>query len=313
VLLDYFIKNPEKTFLHGETLNVLFQSNPSTKEQNFLSQMLFRYIDEREGELIRPWLRIHQVGIPVGTVNFDDKFNQYPLEIKHRKCGYSRVKLDLSNGSYQSLHFFDYLSRCSNDTIMSDLKYLIDYKWHILRWWYRGYSFIMWFMTFTTCLNLVWLNESVFLIVLNILLNLLFLYFEVKCFAKNPKKYLESKLNGIDAFIFTFDIIIVILGGVSNNDAVEYAITLCLVILCVRAMTHLRIFDGTRYLIIMILKVFNEIASFLVIYVFFVLAYAIIWLKLSLLGGSEIDYTASLYFSTNLAFGEYDSSEFTRN
>lgn len=59
VLLDYFIKNPENIFLHGETLNVLFQSNPSTKEQNFLSQMLFRYIDEREGELIRPWLRIH--------------------------------------------------------------------------------------------------------------------------------------------------------------------------------------------------------------------------------------------------------------
>lgn len=93
----------------------------------------------------------------------------------------------------------------------------------------------------------------------------------------------------------------------------EYAITLCLVILCLRAMTHLRIFDGTRYLIIMILKVFNEIASFLVIYVFFVLAYAIIWLKLSLLDGLEIDYSSSLNFSTNLAFGEYDSSEFTKN
>lgn len=84
---------------------------------------------------------------------------------------------------------------------------------------------------------------------------------------------------------------ILILGRVSESDTVEYAITLCLVILCVRAMTHLRIFDGTRYLIIMILKVFNEIASFLVIYVFFVFAYAIIWFKMSLLDDVEINYS----------------------
>ena len=78
-------------------------------------------------------------------------------------------------------------------------------------------------------------------------------------------------------------------------------------------MTHLRIFDGTRYLIIMILQVFNDIFSFLVIYVFFVFAYAIIWLKASQLNQIEMNYMESLEVSVNLAFGDWDTEGYTKN
>jgi hypothetical protein len=39
-------------------LNILFESNPSTKEQEFLSTMLFNYVEEKEGELEHSFLRI---------------------------------------------------------------------------------------------------------------------------------------------------------------------------------------------------------------------------------------------------------------
>ena len=84
VLVDYFLQNEDRVQLHGETLNILFQSNPSTKEQNFLSEMLFTYNHDKEGELEHPFLRISHVGLPVGTKNHDKHFKEYPFEIQKR-------------------------------------------------------------------------------------------------------------------------------------------------------------------------------------------------------------------------------------
>jgi Ion transport protein len=196
---------------------------------------------------------------------------------------------------------------------MTDLKYLIDYKWHILRWWYRGYSILMWLMTLLMCVQFVWAEESILLMVINILLNIFFILFEVKCLMKDPLNYLSQNMNIMDSFVFTFDIIALIVGKIYDSQLVEYLITLCIVLLCLRAMTHLRIFDGTRYLIIMILQVFNNISSFLVIYGFFIFAYAIVWLKASQLNGIEQDYMQALAVTTNLAFGSWDTGEYTSN
>ena len=168
----------------------------------------------------------------------------------------SMIRLDMFEGSPYSRALFNMFAGISNDNLKSKYKALIYYKWARVYTFALIYSVLFWTQLVLTYIHLGYFPEQVWMGVVIIVFSATFVLFELKCMVSDTLYYIKDFWNYIDLFIQIFTVIscAIITGKESDNMTVglNWMRLVCVVILGVRAITWLRVFRPTRYLITMV-------------------------------------------------------------
>ena len=319
VYLNYFIQNPDKVRLDADLLSILLRHDQgSVLEQTFLSKCMFKFNYQKRGEIFNEALRMKPVQFITSTQLYDKEFKAFPKLMKEYECGYSNLPLELSNGSTESMLLFSYLYKCTDEVITSDLKYLINHKWAIIKPWCYLHSLLFMALTACSCAYLMFCQDSYWLFVSSMALNIYFMIFELQNLRGNFKQYIFMDLNWVDLFV-TFNNVFILRSNTSvraPNSTENYIRLFFVMLVCLRAITQLRIIDQVRYIISMILQSFLDIIPFLVVYLCFILTYSLAWIELSRNNESKEDdasFWQSMAISVNLALGAWETTGFSRD
>lgn len=150
--------------------------------------------------------------------------------------------------------------------ILGDISFIVKELWKIYRIVLVVYAVIHWIAS-VTFLSIVILNldssltyniVQIILSVINILTILLLLFYEFIVMLGDRKKYLLSLYNWID--IFTLVSVFVIIGILMPNSWVNmkdpyqnFAVMMIMLMMGGRSITHLKVVNGIRYLVSMII------------------------------------------------------------
>lgn len=227
----------------------------------------------------------------------------------------SLIKLDLTPGSEFSFILFEVMDRMDTVSLKTILKPIIYHKWASVFKFATCYTFIFWI---TTALAYIYFGYFFDLLPIGVVLaflNLLLILYEAKCwFSIGTKKYASSIWNLTDIVIQTYCMCASIL-FIVNFESGEFLPTLVLnwirvtvvPLLLVRAITWLRIFSPTRYLITMVLQVFLDIRPFLIILTTVIFTFSYMWrISVNLIApnrGEEQTFYEALYSGVFIIFG----------
>ena len=173
---------------------------------------------------------------------------------------------------------------------------------------------MLWINNIIGYIYLGFLHTEMGLGVSALVLSALLVLFEVKTFFTDYRVYFQSLWNLFDLVAFLFFIFVVIHNMATDEEAhtVELANVwfrfISVLLLSVRSLVWLRVFSPTRYMVTMVLEVFNDFAPILIILAVILLIYGYTWrLAPSLTSGGssegEMDFYNSFLNAVNLIFG----------
>ena len=225
------------------------------------------------------------------------------------------VDLDTASGSPHSMRFFRMICKFPDEDLKTTLKPLFYFKYKVQYKYLLVYSLLDW-----SCSILAYLFFGFHFAAewrLGLLVPIwailgLKLFYEASCIVGDWKLYFLDSWNA-------FDLLLALFTGFStvalHQAQEEGATTRWLVavrlanmmMLMWRSVTWLRVFKPTRYLVTMILAVFNRMLFFLIILIAFILTYAFMWrvtLSLAEAGAeTQMSFYSSLLYSTDIIFG----------
>lgn len=181
----------------------------------------------------------------------------------------SMITINLSPGSWQCITFMRSLLKCNNLEIFRTefIKTVLKYKWRQIRWVLITQLCAYIFLLLIIVIHTVYARDNIALMIAAVIVNTFFLVHEVLQAISGIKSYLTDVWNMLDACR------IVILYAhtavtMANTDKVAEDVLLALltIIMWTRLVGFLRIFDGTRYLIHMIMEVIKNLRPFLILF-----------------------------------------------
>ena len=226
----------------------------------------------------------------------------------------SLVKLDLSNGSKQSMALMGVLQKMSDSELKTRLRPLVYYKWYKIYWFVFCYCLIYW----SACIvgYIYYSNPTEQSDLAGPLVGLCsaLVLFELKClWSQGARNYFGQLWNWTDLSILGFNLAVTIFllllpdGHSYNVFAINWVRVLALVTLWVRGTTWMRVFKSTRYLITMVLQVFLDFIPFLAVFATVIFLFAFLWRMSAGLGELEpsepLGFYESLYDSVMIIFG----------
>lgn len=235
-----------------------------------------------------------------------------PVNLQDMMVYESLIPLDMSTGSDFSKAFFSMVKSISRDNIKTKFKTVIYHKWSKVQRHALAYAFLLWTMNTLLYVFLGYYPERRGLLITVIILNIFFIFFEIKCAASASRSYVKDKWNYVDIGAQTFSIVICLLcygtppGELSMT--LSFLKVICVLLMGFRSLTWLRVFQSTRYLITMVLEVFIDVVPFLIILVAASLLTSFAWLVLPHLGPvtsttQEMTFFASMIIPIDMIFG----------
>jgi len=227
----------------------------------------------------------------------------------------SLIKLDLTPGSEFSFMMFGVMDRMDTNSLKTTLKPIIYHKWASVFKFAVCYTFLFWITTALAYIYFGYFFDVLPIGVVLALLNLLLILYEVKCWSSiGTKVYLSSIWNLTDLVIQSYCMFASILFMVHFRSseflsvlAVNWMRVTIVPLLLVRAITWLRIFSPTRYLITMVLQVFLDIRPFLIILTTVIFTFSYMWrISVNLIEpdrGKEQTFYETLYSGVFIIFG----------
>ena len=283
---EYLIDNPKEIYLHQKTVEEMIKFYNNIKIQKLLTVLFNANVKGQEGSslIMKGRLRRDPVMRPTNYIDTIPKsLNRSVIkdESKLDEISYrvSKFPMNIHNGTAFSLMFFKGLAKCQKDVILSDMKHVINCKWTKLLKVILVHALIFAILVALTTWHLVFEPDSTALFVICIIMNILFILFSITCALGDFKNYIKRGFNWADALLFPFNIVTLII----NFTDVEYKeIAIALNIFCYmfRAITYLRVYGPTRYLVSMVLQVFIDMGSFLIITTFWIFMFTFILMAL---------------------------------
>lgn len=83
---------------------------------------------------------------------------------------------------------------------MSDFQYLVNFKWGKLRPYIMIHAFGFWTLVLLMSLHIVFYNDSMFLLIMCILFNFIFVAYELICASGEFYAHLFRDMNWLDLF-----------------------------------------------------------------------------------------------------------------
>ena len=110
----------------------------------------------------------------------------------------TKFPINLHNGTSFSLLFFKGLTKCMKEVVLSDMKHIINYKWSMVKRLAIIHALVFWAYTLSLVLHLLFYNNSVFLLIVCLLLSGLLLFYELVSARGNFFAYVFGELNWLD-------------------------------------------------------------------------------------------------------------------
>lgn len=187
-------------------------------------------------------------------------------EIEFRR---SMIAIDLSPGSKDCMTFMRSLLKCTNLEIYRTefIKTVLKYKWRQIRWVLLLQACIYLALVLIVIVHTVYSRDNVALLVIEIIINSCFLFYELSQALSGLKSYFTDVWNMLDAsrIIILYTHAAVSLAN-ANRVAEDVLLMLLTLVMWTRLVGYLRIFDGTRYLIHMIIEVIKDLGPFLILF-----------------------------------------------
>jgi hypothetical protein len=221
------------------------------------------------------------------------------------------IDFDLRNGSEFSLNYFTYLQEVSDEDLQLKYMGIIYYKWSQILYPATIYSFLYWILNGLITAFMGFSYNSFGLGWAIIVLNVIFISYEVKGISYNWKESWKDPWNYYDTISHGFTMIAVMI--LFKNPTITYEMSwlriISFVLISFRGVMMLRIFSGTRYLLVMMLEVFNDMVAFLSIFFWMTFAYWFMCLTRPSLyvGGADLELKAAIGQSLDIAFSNFNA------
>jgi hypothetical protein len=234
-----------------------------------------------------------------------------PTSITQFQALKSGISLDLQNGSPFCKALFSTLNSVSDESLRDKFRPLIYLKWSMLLPIARIYFFFYWALTILSYIYFGFQTGLQGLGITVCVMSGLFLLLEIKCIFSDFKLYISNLWDYIDLFIFCFTIattiVVLTFDGTNYNvTAIVWIRMLAVVFLGVRCFTWLRIINSTRYLITMVLQVFQDVFPFLLVLATIMSIVSYVWRLTPVLqttNGQELSFYESVQFTFGIIFG----------
>lgn len=221
------------------------------------------------------------------------------------------IEFDLRNGSEFSLNYFQYLQEVSDEDLQLKYMGIIYYKWSQILYPATIYSILYWILNGLITAFMGFSHGNFGLGWAIIVLNVIFISYEVKGISYDWKESWKDPWNYYDTVTHTFTMITVMI--FFKNPELTYDLSwlrlVSFVLISFRGVMMLRIFAGTRYLLVMLLEVFNEMVAFLSIFFWMVFGYWFMCLTRPslIVGGQDLDLKDAIGQSLDIAFSNFNA------
>lgn len=241
----------------------------------------------------------------------------------------SSFSIDLRLRSNFSDQLLEVMSKADEEILMSNLRFILREIWNknILFSW--SYAIINWLATILFFIATVFYQNNFWYMLFSCIFFFILLFFELVVASKDLKRYFKSKYNFVDLFQYVFMPLIMWLNFLNIfEDKTQWynaVVSTTMLIAAGRALTMLRVLDGVRYLVAMILHVFIDMKAFMFILMGSIFSFALIELEvLKTVDPAEGEekpkfYTLTHYFVAfdamyNVAYGGWEgSNEYNMN
>lgn len=236
----------------------------------------------------------------------------------------SNFPVNLAISSEFVIKLLKQLDDTSDEVLLGNIGFLIKELWRRYRFLVIIYAFIHWSTTLLAIYLTLYNKKFIILIVLtgfNIVI--LFLY-ELIVMSVDFKKYLSSPYNWIDLLTNTsLFVLVVVLNPFGflddKNKLHNFLQTFLLLLAGGRSVTHLKVIDGMRYLIGMIIQVFVDMRYFMLLLAINIFLFGCIFEHTSKTNDEIEENTLlsafkGLDYVYNLGYGAWDNTnEYTAN
>ena len=317
-LCEFLSNNSDEVYLYNRIIDLLISSS-NMKVQKLLLTLFEHNVEPQQGAYLRTKgkLKMDPICTQVDNTKIVSEYEQSICLKESRTLNsieyiITKFPIDIRNGSNCSRDFFRGLDGCINEVIMGDYQYLINYKWKLLRPFILTHALGFWVLVLAMSYHLVFAQDSVLLLLLCVLMNLIYVVYEVICAWGEFFDHIFRDMNWLDLACYAVNIFSLILIWSRTSQKFRYIIFVFdIFFYFLRGITYLRIFKQTRYLISMILKVFFDMLSFLIILFLCMAAISMVSMNLKLLRDEEADFETSFIDVYLLALGEFRTLETT--
>ena len=228
-------------------------------------------------------------------------------------CYKTAIGFDLENGSEFSVNYFRWLADTPDDDLQYLYKSIIFYKWAKVLPWAIVYSVMVWILNALYVAYMGFAYHQLGLLITIVILNILFIAYEIKCFVFTFKDSVRDLWNYYDFLIHLFSIFSVFFVYYNHDDSEAYKYSwlrlISFVLISLRAFTMMRVFSATRYLIVMLLEVFKDMVAFLSVFFYIIFIYLFVCLIRTNLtpDGEDTPFYEAVKQGFNIAFSNFDA------
>lgn len=318
-IAEYLYEHPESIRLSNTIVHQLIP-NPNLKLQTLLTKMFELNPEPQQGAFLQTKGVLRQrpncVAISntrlVSSVSLDCVMRK---ETGGQTIKYvvMRLPLDLRNGCEASRDFLRGLQECGEEVILSQFKHVINYKWKSLRSLVLIHATGFWILCMSMSLYIFYVPGNFYMMIYLLILNGIYIAYEITGAIGELFSYIFQDMNWVDLAVLSMNsFIVVVFYSNPNNSYIYILVLIDFLMYFLRAITFLRVFQSTRYLISTILKVFADISSLMLISFLFLFGMSMIAVNLSYVD-DDPETTATFWGSFQplytLFAGDIDTSQ----
>ena len=202
------------------------------------------------------------------------------------------------------------LSESSPKILLSDFQYMIINQWDAYFYFALLQTLLYILMTALLIYNVIFNPGELGSKIVVILICAYFLIVKAKIIYSQGWHHLKSVFNCFDLLTLILTFIVIGLDEATEDAAIIFN-AVALGCIFTRAILSLRVFNTTRFLIAMIVKVFVDIIPFLLILLSYLVQYTFIDQQLSRLTGSMTNYSDFIKENYVIAYGDWEIEGFT--
>lgn len=191
----------------------------------------------------------------------------------------SSTPLQLSLGNPVCIELFRLLDQCPSEEVLEYLRPVVYLQWSNLYWLAFGYMLLWWTYAALCYAFYGFMVKSYGLGIAIIAMSVFFLAYEVLSLKSHGKRFLSSAWNSVDLIAIIACIVTVPMMWRFNVETQGWAVgrSIVLIVVWIRGLTLLKVIRSIRYLMTMVLRVFNDMIAYLVILTLSVIGLAFVW------------------------------------
>lgn len=225
------------------------------------------------------------------------------------------IPIDCSLASDFTSMILEIMLNAESDFQMSRMRYLMRMIYTENRKWFWCYSTVNWIGIISLLLIVVWEHTEVYIVAPFVICYTANIIYETTVLVSSPSEYLSDMYNVVDGVQYPGGVLLgvyILLYGNSylTSPTLNFITSIFIGMVILRSITMLRVMDGVRYMISMILEVFLDMRYFLTLVVLFIAGISV----LKVIGGiSDNTYEGTIYeywskfdLIYNWGFGNWD-------